>query len=491
MKRVIFAILVIIIITSARGEFVESAQAKYSGGSGTAGDPYKIGSAADLLALAANTGDYGKDFVLTADIDLNSNLPGNKVFTTAVIARDTDNSDWPFNGNTFTGIFDGAGHKVINLTIDTGGVGNSHLGLFGDVNGGEVKNLGLENVNIIDMNESHYLGGLAGEIDGNISNCYSTGTITGGNYSWGLGGLVGRYNYGNISNCYSTGTIAGGSYPYGFGGLVGDNYAGDVNNCHSTGTVTGGDNSSCLGGLVGENSNGAINYCYSTGDVIGGDSSGHLGGLVGDNHDNISNCFSTGAVAGGNNSYRLGGLVGWHYDTIRECYSTGDVTSGDNSSELGGLVGENLSGTIFGCYSTGGVTGGDGSAYLGGLVGFGGIAVWRCYFLVTSGPANNFGTPLTDTQMKQQASFFGWDFNNVWVICEGTNYPRLMWQIPAADWVRPDGVNFADFAYFAERWQTTGCYSSNNFCGGADFDFSGTVDIADLKIFCSYWLQGL
>jgi hypothetical protein len=67
----------------------------------------------------------------------------------------------------------------------------------------------------------------------------------------------------------------------------------------------------------------------------------------------------------------------------------------------------------------------------------------------------------------------------------------LRWQIPAADWVCPEGVDFADFGYFAERWQTTGCASSNNFCGGTDFDFSGTVDIDDLAMLCDYWLQGL
>jgi hypothetical protein len=31
----------------------------------------------------------------------------------------------------------------------------------------------------------------------------------------------------------------------------------------------------------------------------------------------------------------------------------------------------------------------------------------------------------------------------------------------------------------------------DNDCDGADFDFSGTVDEADLAIMCDYWLKGL
>jgi hypothetical protein len=69
------------------------------------------------------------------------------------------------------------------------------------------------------------------------------------------------------------------------------------------------------------------------------------------------------------------------------------------------------------------------------------------------------------------------------------NYPKLNWQvIPTADWVCPDGVNFADFAYFADRWLESDCTSSNNFCGGADLNASGKVDMQDLEIFADNWL---
>jgi hypothetical protein len=236
MKRLVCAIVVI-------AAFSISAQAKYSGGSGTAGDPYRIGSAADLLALASNTTDYGKNFVLTADINLASNT-----FTTAVIARDTDNS-YSFDGVSFTGIFDGAGHKIINLTINTSGAANHYLGLFGYVNGGEMKNLGLENISITGGN-SHDVGGLAGYNKGTINNCYSTGTVTGEDDFAGVGGLVGAQSgSSSISNCYSTVAITAGHNdtgtddghnPYDIGGLVGYKAGGVISNCYSTGNHAGG-----------------------------------------------------------------------------------------------------------------------------------------------------------------------------------------------------------------------------------------------------------
>jgi hypothetical protein len=101
--------------------------------------------------------------------------------------------------------------------------------------------------------------------------------------------------------------------------------------------------------------------------------------------------------------------------------------------------------------------------------------------------------------MKQQNNFVGWDFtnetangtNDYWRMCvNGVNYPQLNWQYAQyGDFICPDGVNFADYSFFAERWLNTDCASNNN-CDGADFDLSGTVDIADLVIFCEYWLKG-
>jgi hypothetical protein len=295
------------------------------------------------------------------------------------------------------------------------------------------------------------------------------GAITGGDSAGCLGGLVGGTGGSIISNCHSTGAITGGDGSSGFGGLVGDNCS-NINNCFSTGIVAGGDYSYGLGGLVGINSVGSISNCYSTGDITGGYESTALGGLVGDNYGAISNCFSTGTVTGEDYSYYLGGLVGETYHgIISNCYSTGTVTSGDGSYDLGGLLGYDFLGYV---------------------------VVINCYFLDTAGPNNGYGTLLTDEQMKQQNSFIGWDFvweiangpNDIWAICEGVSYPKLAWQFIVGDSDNDKDVDFVDFALMGLKWMQT---DSTLYCGGMDLTGDGLVDIADLGVFCNYWIEGL
>jgi hypothetical protein len=225
--------------------FVASAQAKYSGGTGEPNDPYQIATAADLIALGETPGDYDKHFILTADIDLDPNLPGRKVFDKAVIAPDVNDMNWYFDGTPFTGIFEGNGHKIWHLTIK----GSSYLGLFGAISWpGGARNLGVLDHDIV--GSRGYVGALVAENGSNVTQCYGTGVIGG---KFVIGGLVGD-NHGIVSQCYSTGMVSVantmGRPPYaGGGGLVGSNEYGLVTCCYSTGAVTG--SGSLGGGLVG------------------------------------------------------------------------------------------------------------------------------------------------------------------------------------------------------------------------------------------------
>ena len=90
------------------------AQANYAGGTGEPNNPYQIATAEDLILLGESPEDYDKHFVLTADIDLDPNLPGSRIFDTAVIAPDMDLDDALsfFHGTTFTGVFDGNGYII-------------------------------------------------------------------------------------------------------------------------------------------------------------------------------------------------------------------------------------------------------------------------------------------------------------------------------------------------------------------------------------------
>jgi hypothetical protein len=103
----------------------------YSGGNGTATDPYQIADRTDLLTLATSPGDYHRHFVLTADVDL-----AGEVFSRALIAPDLDDVALGFQGVGFTGSLDGRDHVIRNLAIDTAGARKEYLGLFGLVEGG-------------------------------------------------------------------------------------------------------------------------------------------------------------------------------------------------------------------------------------------------------------------------------------------------------------------------------------------------------------------
>lgn len=252
---------VVILFVSA--EF-SVAQAPWAG-SGDVNDPYQIRDANDVNALAEDPNYYSAHFKLMANVDMSGFS-----YSAAVIAR---------NGSpSFTGVFDGDGYKIANLTIDTGGANNRYLGLFGSIDtGASIKKLGIVNVTITGGSSSEYVGGLAGmNNNSTISKCYSTGVVSGGSK---VGGLVG-YNVnrnGNISKCYSTASVFG---TYEVGGLGGSNQDGYVSESYATGQVSG---STDVGGLLGRNDSmmpmdGLVSQCYSSGRVLGDQSPG---GLIG------------------------------------------------------------------------------------------------------------------------------------------------------------------------------------------------------------------
>jgi len=161
----------------------------------------------------------------------------------------------------------------------------------------------------------------------------------------------------------------------------------------------------------------------------------NVGGLAGNNAGYIVACYVTGSVAAGPGTLAGGGIAGSNRDGIvADSYATAGVSSQAGDTPIGGLVGLNYTGTVSGCYAAGRVTSAQGSRYVGPLVGkdmqFSRIA--DSYFLAAGGlgapGGNSLGTPLTDQQMKQQASFVDWDFTKTWTICEGRTYPHLLWE---------------------------------------------------------------
>jgi hypothetical protein len=340
---------------------------KYSGGTGEPNDPYQVATAEDLMLLGDSPEDYDKHFILTADIDLDPNLPGRRVFDRAVITPDTNDVESDFQGIPFTGVFNGSGHTISHLTI----TGVSYLGLFGQLGSGAmISNLCLEAVAV--NGTGHDVGGLVGSNWGNVTHCYSSGSVSGG--GWSVGGLAG-YNDGSITRSYNTGTVNGGNETV--GGLVGENN-GSIAACCSTATVSG---TNCVGGLVGQNnwrSSISITASYSTGTVGGARS---VGGLVGYNSGRITTSYSTGKVSG---NETVGGLAGYNQ------YGSGIIAS-------------------FWDMETSGLTTSDGGT---------GKTTAE---MQTAGTFLEAGWDFVDEAENGT--------EDIWDICEGIDYPRLAWQL--------------------------------------------------------------
>ena len=330
-------------------------------------------------------------YELVADLDFDSNGNGE---ADAGDAYWNDGAGWvPIgnDGHEFTADFDGNNHTIANLYISRSGA--HYAGLFGNISGSSIKQVGLVSATV---SGNGGVGGLVGvSSDGAISDSYAMGSVSGDHY---VGGLVG-VSYGSISGSYATGSVSGVSV---VGGLVGDSgnggvggtvYArgsGSISASYATSSVSGNHE---VGGLVGQ-SNSAISGSYATGNVSG---VSVVGGLVGDSgSSNISGSYSTGTVSGND---RVGGLVGsggssYHpssYGSIAASYATGSVAgSGD---DIGGLVGRNEIRAITASYAVGRVSTTGDTFYIGGLVGYdeGGTITASYWDTQTTGQVGSYG----------------------------------------------------------------------------------------------------
>ena len=361
-------------------------------------DDYKFNNNANINFGSIDNGAgltiNGQDFSICYDArsctDQNLNLSGNYALGTSLDATGVDapypigleNNGYPllldYNLNQtnyigFSGIFEGLGNTISNLSLSDAG------GLFG-YSSGIIRDVGLLNVSGLfsqstgsELSQGGYtlppiFGGLVNYNSGKIINSNVTGVITGGVDS-------------NIS-------IAGGLVGWN-GGLIKDSFSNTVNSSNSL--ILG-----VAGGLVGVNwQGGEIQSSFADGIINLG--YGYAGGLVGYNRGSIESSHSAG-ITNTSGYSETGGLVGYNEGRIERSYASGVINSSDYSSYIGGLVGVNQNpATITNSYSAssinvlgGGVIGGlvganDGyiensssyselkqtgaSAYIGGLVG--------------------------------------------------------------------------------------------------------------------------
>jgi hypothetical protein len=106
-----------------------------------------------------------------------------------------DSTEGQWVGEIFKGAFYGKGHEIRDLFIRR--PGDEQVGLFANVGGGLIEDLGLTDSTVTGL---MHVGGLVGwnTDGGTIRDCYYSGSVSG---DTSVGGLIG-YNHGIVSNSY-------------------------------------------------------------------------------------------------------------------------------------------------------------------------------------------------------------------------------------------------------------------------------------------------
>ena len=325
----------------------------FAGGSGTIEEPYLI-SDAEHLQNVSHFPD--SNFKQISDIDLYNQF----------------GSGWnPIcSRNKFKGTYDGSGFVIKNLKINSE---QRNTGLFGSIEGGNLKNIKIEGASISGRNA---VGILAGRVSNTkITNCSVNGHVQGYDY---VGMLVGSaQGEGLISKVTTSGTAKG---------------------------------MSCVGGIVGSTGEkNIIELSMSDADVFGSQDDflfGQIGGLVGYNSGKILNCYALGKVSG---CKGVGGLVGLNDGKVTFSFAAGAPVQGDQW--VGGLVGLNSLET---------------EILVEGIVE---NSYYDIYKILHKDLREGYGIALDYASSGN--AYSGWDFVNVWDLKGYGMLPKLKWMLPS------------------------------------------------------------
>ncbi|MFA6622661.1 MAG: hypothetical protein WCS54_00985 [Fibrobacteraceae bacterium] len=435
----------------------------FAGGAGTKANPYLIETPTQLAHLsfvvAANDAEYvGAYYRLETDISLN---PETLIDSQgAFIADSSGLNRWTPVGNSsvaFSGVFDGNGHTVRGLFINTTGAYN---GLFGNSTG-TVMNVTVKNSWIAGGN---YTAGIVGYNTGMVSGCENAAAVTGRGEA--TGGVVGASTnrllanyYPVIKNVKNAGSVAGGSQVGGVcgsayrteldsvynsgavqgtmytGGIVGYSFLGSLSGTHwiNTASVTG---KTYTGGVIGVcgytecydfNSCGTFTHVGNSGEVSGTDYTGGIAGHLAEG--SVTGAYNVGTVEGGNYA---GGLMGRAcFVTTSQMYNRGGVSGG---KYVGGVFGYDKQGVASSAYTSSKVTGAD--TLVGLAIGYGYKTALSDYYyephnaMAPFGTNDGAGSVLAKTAAEMQTSDFAKLLGDGWTVVSGVNdgYPAPNWQ---------------------------------------------------------------
>jgi hypothetical protein len=363
-----------------------------------------LSSQAPLNALKRN-------FFLTNDIDLSSST-----FSSGLGWVPIGNDSTPFVGK-----FNGLNYKIKGLTINRGA---SYQGLFGNINGADIRNIVFEDVSItIPVNSNDQ------------ATLTSSGTLAG----YSLNSIINnvRVFYGTKTssvkiyvNSVPPGGAGGVNLPLYLGGIVGLSINTNISNVIYNGNVDGADD---VGGIVGvfETASGSVRTLSRA--MVNGNISGtrRVGGVVGAINDSIMEIASyNGGISlnvGGNGQATLtstglyfGGLSGTTAQSqITNSYA--DATISNAQSDVGGFSGYLFNSSIISSYvrvvvsssvsnRTFAIAGSTSGSYMSG--GF--------FNFVINGTLDPFST--SEANMRLQSTYVGWN-TNIWRF-DGVNLPQ-------------------------------------------------------------------
>ena len=231
--------------------------------------------------------------------------------------------------NYFHGTFDGQGHAINNLSINSF---SDHVGLFGYSKDATIRNVVMDSSCSVVSSYSGsssdaYVGGVVGLCYGyrgpcvientvNMASVAFIGNTTGNLGVLLIGGIVGDFSASNkgitVKNCANYGSVthSGTSSDADIGGIVGYSSGSSPNkvfiqNCLNYGTIT---------------HNGTTVSDLYTGGILGSSSSG--------TNNNLENCVSGGKIISNKaTNNNIGSIVGQinSFIIITHCYWTSDV----------------------------------------------------------------------------------------------------------------------------------------------------------------------
>jgi len=364
----------------------------------------------------------------------------------------------------FSGILDGNGYSISNLTVNFVLATTMYAGLFGFTYKSQISNLMIQNCNIRVESTTEDAVVCAGALAGMslqdciVYNCVVKGDVYASvtyQYNTGAraGGVVGFFGISStMEKCVSVGNVYAECAAFneaeagGLAGCINSNSL--VTDCINEGTTTTlSRRIARAGGIVGMAQSAQVKNCTNKGNVSVPSNSRYgtsAGGIVGvADGTEISCCANWGAVSA--NSFSTsdvsgvgaGGVAGMSYKTSN-CFNAGNVSSSaiNNIAVSGGVVALiSAGGNVSQCYNVGSLTAmsEQADAYRGGIAGISrtNSTVSNSYYLNNVSVAiGSIDEPCTlnnvmsrsATQLRQQTSFTGFNFTTIWQMPSSGSY---------------------------------------------------------------------